>query len=278
VLQPDSPVPGDVVTARVEAVDPDGDELHLVHRWQVGGQRFEGESDTLVLPSGTKEAIIQVEVTAHDGELESAPRRASTRVPNRPPVITSLVMDPEAEITVEGELVASMRAEDADGDPVELVYTWYVNGDPIVAGGQTLPGASLERGDRVELEVVASDGDDESEPLRSAPVRVVNSAPRITSTPSQVDEGGSFVYQVQVEDPDQDRLLRFRLTRAPAGMQIDWLKGRVSWKPGQEQAGRHPVEIEVDDQAGGLATQEFELEVALDAEDPSPPTPAAPAP
>ena len=78
-----------------------------------------------------------------------------------------------------------------------------------------------------------------------------------------------------VEDADDDRRLRYRLLEGPTGMKLDWLSGKLTWAPSDAQAGTHAVEIEVDDLAGGKATQTFEIRVGF--EEPAP-TPAAPQP
>jgi hypothetical protein len=47
-------------------------------------------------------------------------------------------------------------------------------------------------------------------------------------------------------------------------MAVDVLFGMVTWTPADSQVGSHPVVIEVDDMAGGKATQSFEVRVAFD--------------
>lgn len=194
---------------------------------------------------------------------ESAPDRGVVQIENRPPVIDSLILDPAREITVQDTLSASARASDPDGDEVELRYTWLVNGTPVAERGSSLTAPHFARGDQIRLEVVASDGEDETDPVLSPEIAVLNSPPRIVSDPMGFDAAGAFRYAVQVEDADHDRRLRFRLVEGPSGMRIDWLKGTVLWEPEENQEGSHRVVIEVDDLAGGTTTQTFELEVVF---------------
>jgi hypothetical protein len=93
---------------------------------------------------------------------------------------------------------------------------------------------------------------------------VANASPVITSAPVGFGGDGAFRYQVAAEDPDGDRRLRYRLLDAPPGMAVDILFGMVTWTPADSQVGSHPVVIEVDDMAGGKATQSFEVRVAFD--------------
>jgi len=270
-IQPWEPVAGEPISALVDAADPDGDVVRLSYRWVVDGRRYDsGDRNSLLLPERSKGALVELEVVPNDGRLDGAPSHASVQVGNRPPSIVDLLVEPAPEATVEDELKASTRAEDPDGDPVEVRYRWLVNGRAVAATGNTLSSPHFRRGDRIELEAVAWDGDDESEPRLSAEIQVVNSPPRIVSTPEKVDEDGSFRYAVAVEDPDNDRRLRYRLLEGPEGMKLDWLSGRLVWTPSDGQDGSHAVVIEVDDLAGGKTTQTFQLKVSSKEPEPAP--------
>jgi hypothetical protein len=280
VIQPWDPVAGQLLTAVADAADPDGDPVRLTYHWSIDGSRYEsGESHTLVLPERSKGALVELQVVANDGRLDGQDgetSRARVRVENRPPSLLDLLIEPGLEITVEDELAANARAEDPDRDAVEVRYRWLVNGRPIGVEEDTLTSRHFRRGDSIQLEAVASDGDDESEPLLSPEIHVLNSVPRIVSTPEKLDEDGTFHYTVAVEDADDDRRLRYRLVEGPTGMTLDWLSGKLSWAPSDTQAGTHAVEVEVDDLAGGKATQAFEIQVGF--EKPEEQAPAAPQP
>jgi hypothetical protein len=194
-------------------------------------------------------------------------------------VLVDLLVEPARSVTVEHEVVASARAVDPDGDPVEFRYAWLVNGRRVDVHDAVLTQRHFARDDTVEVEVVVSDGDDETDPLRAPPITIQNSLPVITSTPKGFDGTGAFQYTPEVEDADGDLRLRFRLLEAPEGMKIDWLRGTVSWRPREDQAGVHRVDLEVDDNAGGVQTQSFVLDVHFEAlETEADPSPAAPAP
>jgi hypothetical protein len=283
-IRPWGPVAGELITAVASASDPDGDTVRLTYEWKIDGVRHaSGESDTLVLPERSKGALVELEVVANDGRVDGEASRVLVRVGNRPPTVVDVLLEPGLEITVEEELTASARLEDPDRDPLETRYRWLVNGRAVPVTESTLTRRHFRRGDRIQLETVAWDGDDESEPVRSPEVQVLNSAPRIVSTPEKIDDDGAFRYAVEVEDADEDRRLRYRLLEGPKGMTLDWLTGKLSWTPSDGQEGTHPVEIEVDDLAGGKATQSFEIQVGF--EEPAKPpaegsaqTPAAPKP
>lgn len=270
-LSPRNPRPGERIRARVEAHDPDGDAVHLRYEWRVRGERV-GDGPSLHPEGHPKGTVIELRVEPHDGDLEGAIETATVQIGNQPPVMVGIVLEPLGEVSVNHDVVASPRAIDPDGDALEFRYAWTINGEPGPGDEAVLPKEAFERGDRITLTVTADDGRDESEPLESQPFEVVNAAPAITSTPGGFGDDGAFRYQVAVSDPDGDRRLRYRLLEAPEGMTVDLLKGTVVWTPAESQTGSHPVVIEVDDMAGGRATQSFQVQVAFDG---SPPANAA---
>jgi hypothetical protein len=276
-IQPWEPVAGDLLTAVADAADPDGDPVRLTYHWAIDGRRYEsGERHTLVLPERSKGALVELEVVPNDGKLDGAASHAQVRVENQPPSLMDLLLEPGLEITVEDELTASARPLDPDRDPVEIRYRWFVNGRPIGVTENTLTNRHFRRGDSIQLEAVASDGDDESEPLLSPEIQVLNTPPRIVSTPEKIDEDGTFRYAVVVEDADDDRRLRYRLLEGPTGMKLDWLSGKLSWAPADDQEGTHAVEIEVDDLAGGKTSQTFEIQVGFEKPEEQAPAEQAP--
>ena len=271
-LDPSVPRPGEPLVATVSVSDPDEDPIKIGYRWRLDGQWTGTGGKTLHVPDTAKGALIDLEVVVSDGRSQALTAKLSARVTNRPPEMTSVLVEPAEGITATDDITASPRGSDLDGDRLEFEYTWRVNGNVVAEDGPVLSHARFRRGDTIELEVVASDGADESDPLRTPPLEIVNTPPRITSAPEGIDETGAFQYAVQVEDPDGDRK-RFKLLKAPTGMSIDFLNGKLSWDPQEKQSGKHAVEIEVDDLAGGKTTQAFDLEVEFEAPTP----PAAPA-
>jgi hypothetical protein len=273
-LEPASPRPGQRVSARVVADDPDGDPIRLDFRWRVAGRPVP-EADgrpSLHVEGGDRDASIEVSVVASDGRAQSDPATASAHVGNLPPTIVQVVLKPLGPVSAGHDVTASPRSTDPDGGEIDYRYRWSVNGEELPDVGATLAARHFSRGDRIELEVVASDGEDESAPVRSPPIEVVNAAPRIVSRPGRIGADGVFRYAVRVEDPDGDEGFRYRLLKGPSGMSIDPEQGELRWTPAFDAVGSHPVEIEVEDPHGGRATQSFALELLYGAE----PPPAAP--
>ncbi|MGV8075116.1 MAG: carboxypeptidase regulatory-like domain-containing protein [Syntrophobacteraceae bacterium] len=70
--------------------------------------------------------------------------------------------------------------------------------------------------------------------------------------------GSLYSYAVKGTDPNLDSL-SFSLTTAPEGMTIDPASGIIAWT--SSDGGLFPVRVEVTDGKGGMASQEFSIEV-----------------
>ena len=194
------------------------------------------------------------------GEAES--RTAVTVVANSPPRLHRIEIEPGAGIVAGAPIAVLPQADDPDGDALTFRYAWTVNDRSAREDGPVLETADLQRGDRVWVEVFATDGEDESETLATPALTIVNTPPRILSRPSEFSSDGGYRYQVRAEDPDGDSNLQFVLEEAPAGMSIDPVRGLISWIPEPGQAGTHAVSVFVDDLQGGRRRQAFEVEVS----------------
>ena len=273
-LEPSQPRPGERISARVLASDPEGDPITLQYQWKVDGRVTDEIGSSLhVEGSVGKGSRIEVAVAAYDGTNRSAEQRASATVGNLPPVLHGVIIEPLGEINAGHDVVAIPKASDADGDPLSFEYRWAVNRVTVGDEGNRLAASNFERGDEITLVLTASDGMSTSEPLASDPIPVVNAAPKINSTPGGFDDLGRFTYEIEAVDPDGDSTFRYRMLDGPAGMEIDIVDGAVHWVPTESQAGRHPVKIEVKDAKGAVATQSFVMEV--DFEDVPETSPAA---
>jgi hypothetical protein len=260
-LDPRDPLPGSEVRATVRAVDPEGDELSFAYEWRLDGERQPADGPALRLEHASKGQELEVRVRASDGESESQIGLATATLSNRRPEILGLRVDPLQEVPRGGTVVVSPHARDADGDSLEFSFHWTVNGRALEEQGESLSTEGLARGDEILVEVVASDGEEESARFASAPVRVGNAPPEIVSSPGSGFEGGVFRYRLEATDPDGDRGLRFRLLSGPEGMTVDPVLGEVHWKPRRDQTGTHTVDVAVEDPSGGAGAQKFEVTV-----------------
>ena len=261
-LTPQDPVPGDLILPEITVENADEEEVSLTYIWRVDGERV-ATGDSYKISERTSDTLIELQVIAHAGHYSSDPVTAYVRVGNRAPSISSIALQPSLTPTILDEIKAIPRGEDPDGDPIDFIYHWSVNGSRIDYLGPELPKMRFRRGDKIDLDVVATDGNLDSEPMSAPTIVIVNAEPVIVSVPTEMNENGTFQYNVVVEDAD-DRMLRYALLEKPDGMTIDWLGGAVQWKPTDKQAGKHTVKLEVDDQNGGKTTQVFTLDVTIE--------------
>jgi hypothetical protein len=249
------------VRAVVDASDPDDDPVELDYAWRFAGKTLRSDGPSVEMPTGARGARLEVRVTASDGKAQSASVQASAQIANAKPRLVEVMLDPADEVARGDAVSASARAGDPDGDPLEFEYSWAVNGRWLARGERSFSTGGLKRGDRIRARVVASDGERKSDPIESAEVRVANAPPRIVSSPPGQLADGEFRYQLEAEDPDGDRTLRFRLLEGPAGMAVDPVRGVVRWKPGANQVGSHPVDLAVEDPMGAASAQRFEITI-----------------
>ena len=262
-LNPSQPVSGSAIEAVVTTSDPDGDFVRVHYEWRVNGEVIEaGGRGAVQLPALTRGDRVEVIARASDGRLESEPERARATVGNRPPVIQFLYVTPNNKHIRRGDVLTAVpEAVDPENDRLDFTYAWTVNG--AEAGeGRTFDTKTLRRGDKVGLEVVASDGEAKSLPMQLQPIELANSPPVIKEMPVLEHAGNTLRYQFEAEDPEGDHNLRFFLEDAPPGMEIDALSGVLTWTPAAGQTGQHKVQVGVKDSEGDATKFEWEVSVA----------------
>ena len=270
-IEPREPVAHERLRAVARVNEPDGDPVTVGYVWSIDGRALEATGAEMNAGPVARDTVISVVATASDGRDESEPVEDAVKVRNQRPVITRLDVDPVGAVTRGRPVVAKAEARDGDGDRLEFTYEWNVNGDVIRNDAPTLDTLQLKKGDRIQVQVWASDGRDRSEGIYSAAVAIDNGVPEILSSPGGLGPDGVFRYAVEAKDPDGDRNLRYQLREGPPRMLMDPISGELTWKPSVADAGVHPVEIVVVDSEGGEVNQTFELTVSSEA-------PAAPAP
>lgn len=104
------------VLAKVNAIDPDRDEIHYSYRWWRNDKQVkDGEESALDTTGFGRKDVVVVEVTARDQEAAAAPvRSAPSALGNSPPLIVS---NPPA-LTNREQYVYLVQAKDVDGDTI----------------------------------------------------------------------------------------------------------------------------------------------------------------
>jgi hypothetical protein len=264
VLQPEAPLPGQRIEARVEASDPDGDPIRVELEWRQGGRVIAKGPRTTLEPEGlVKGEELMVIATASDGRDTSDPVRESVTVGNTAPLISAFYLTPDGEIGPGQEVGTAPQALDADGDELEYEFEWLLNGEVVRnANGPTFATDDLRRGDRLQARVRVSDGEAWSPVAESMTLTLANRPPRILEPPALERVAGGVRGTLEAEDPDGDRTLRFRVVAGPPGLGVDSVTGVMSFKPPPGTVGTQAVEIAVADAYGAESALRFELTVS----------------
>ena len=235
--------------------------LYIAVKWFRNDQEIHNYNDPTLIPAKFRKGDrIHAEVNLLGPDaLEQPVVTRPVHILNTPPTIVeaSTVLKTEPSDVIK----ARVNAVDADADRIRYRYRWFRNGAEI--GGQTkaaLDVAKCSMGDEVYAEIVALDGEDESPPFKSEPIKLGSNAPQITSQPPQsFTDDRRYVYQVVATAPDPNSLT-FDLLKAPAGMTIDET-GRIDWPLPEAQLGSrdYDIVVRVSDPTGGEAYQEFSL-------------------
>ena len=129
-LTPRDPVPGDVILPEITVENADEEEVSFAYIWRVDGERV-ATGDSYKISERTSDTLIELQVIAHAGHYSSDPVTAYVRVGNRAPSINSIALQPSLTPTILDEIKAIPRAEDPDGDPIDFIFRWSVNGSRI---------------------------------------------------------------------------------------------------------------------------------------------------
>jgi hypothetical protein len=211
-----------------------------------------------VLPgrNGVRGDLITVVVRAGGREITD-----SVAIVNSPPEVTRVGLESN-QIFRGRDIVALPESVDIDDDLVDFHYLWFIDGEPAQdQTSDTLPGDQFRKGNTVALKVIPFDGQAEGSPFISDVITIPNGPPRFLSQPPKQFTGLEYRYQIQAEDPDEDRL-SFSLERGPEGMVIDPETGLLLWPLSGTSMGEVEVSISVTDEEGLWARQEFTIQLA----------------
>jgi hypothetical protein len=248
--------------ARIEAIVDGPRAGRTTFEWWRDGERIDGADGPTLAPTRfSKGQTIAVVVRPADPAATGPVWSDTIVVENTPPRIAGVTLQLAAASDL-SEVRAVIEASDPDGDALAHAVRWFRNGVRIegAAAGPVLAMAGLQRGDRIEAEVVATDGEADSPPARSEPLRIENLPPRFTSQPrAPRADDAAFAYRPEAVDPDGDPL-RFELVEAPDGMTLAD-DGTIVWPlpSGEARARHHPVRVRVSDARGGESVQAFSL-------------------
>lgn len=248
----------------IQSQDSDGDVVKYRYQWIKNDVELSGETGN-VLRAGNfrKGDILQVKVIPSDGKEDGKPFLSNpAKILNAAPAVTEVWIEPQTP-RIQNDLTVRQKTTDADGDSIFFSYQWEKNGVALMdERKETLERTRFKKGDSISVTVVPDDREIMGTPKKSNPVRISNSPPVIVSSPPSSIEGTRYVYQVKVNDPDNDQIT-FGLKSGPKSMKIDRESGLIHWQIRREDKGTHSIEIEVSDNEGARSIQQYTLAIEV---------------
>ncbi len=217
--------------------DDDDDPQQLITSWMVNGREV---SRAPSIDGGLfdKGDSVACTLTPSDGEAEGVPRSSEgLTVLNSPPALSVLQIEPREPTVRDALTLVAADLADDDGDPVELAFTWWVDGAEV-SRGETIDGGLFAKGQTVQAGVVARDSEGAEAELRSEPVLVADAPPEILELWLEPTAPGTDdLVQVHAEtwDPDGDSV-GFTATWTVDGVSAassDTIDGGSSFERGQ---------------------------------------------
>jgi len=195
---------------------------------------------------------------ASDSPIPRAYTAPKERGSNRAPRIVSARLDPERPTPGDNVRVVA-EVEDPEGDKVWLAYTWWLDGEKLEGlDAPRLLLRGVEKGVPLAVEIVASDGKDQSSAER-IDATVGNTVPEIASVklePEKVVAGDQpIVVRPEASDSDGDAV-RFTYAWKVNGRRMDEEGATLSTK-GLRRGDRVQVSVTATD--GESESPAFEL-------------------
>jgi hypothetical protein len=235
----------------------------LLYQWHRNGVLIPGvTSNHLPKQHFGKGDLIFVQVSNPKGVDQTSKIKSDpVSILNTPPRVLSVSFKPEQPRSGQ-PIEAAVQGLDYDEDSLEYAFRWYKNEQEIE--GETssvLEPEHFKKGDRIQVEVKAFDGENEGDSFSASPLIVLNTPPIITSKPPfSMGDNGEYQYTIQAEDPDGDNVF-FEMVKGPEGMAMDSQRGSLSWKPSPNEIGTHSIEIAAVDPDGAKGIQKYDLEI-----------------
>ncbi len=200
VLAPESPTTTDDLVATVEAEDVDDDDVTLNIHWFADDVEVPSLAGGLTVPASLtrSQQVWRVEVKPADVESEGTMASAQTKIDNTAPELDEVLIFPYEPVHGDTLATGLVGLYDADGDALEVTYTWMANGRVVATDtttGTSYYTGEVEKGYQFSVSAQASDGFTTSPLVTSDVVTVINSAPTATGatlSPTAVYEGSTL--------------------------------------------------------------------------------------
>ncbi|MFT5455062.1 MAG: arylsulfatase B [Myxococcota bacterium] len=222
VISPGAPTSGDDLVASANASDAEDDPVTVAWSWTVDGEPSDIVGPIVTAAATAKDQLWEVRAVPNDGFDDGLAVRSTVVVGNLPPVVSSVILSPDVP-DAGTSIVAAVSVSDPDDDPVDLLFSWTVDGEVVQESeSDSLAPGAFARDQAVVVTVTPSDPLQSGAPVASDAVTVRNAVPRILSIMLDADEVDQDdvigIDAVVSEDADGDEVtwsVQWQLDGAP---------------------------------------------------------------
>ena len=166
------------------------------------------KSATSLKWSGILLAILLAGCDSESNQSGAIPGSGVSQSGNPPPVIQQAAVFP-TPLILSGPVAVQIEADNTGRNPLTFRYQWLINGYRV--DGEihpTLSPARLKLGDKVEVEIIAADGQTSGKPYRTEPAIVGNTPPEVVkvSIESTGSDRSTMHALAEGVDVDQDAI------------------------------------------------------------------------
>lgn len=273
---------GDLYRYDVKVYDPDNDTLSYALLSAPDGMTIQPELGIIIwVPNQSQIGISYVilRVTDGHGGMATQSFKVTVTPPNTAPIITTDSLP--SNILAASPFAAVISAQDAEGD--EITFSLGTGAPSGLSINRTTgllqwtPALSDISETPYEITVIAADryGLTDSKTYSVKVVETLpNENPVITSSPrTRTRLDLPYAYIVEAQDPNGDPITYSVALAGGAPLPGDMAiseNGVLTWTPGAENLGENRIVVTVSDGRGGVAAQEFTLEVVADIDNTAP--------
>jgi hypothetical protein len=209
-ISPSYPTTVDPLLCTSIGTDIDSDDINFTYVWIKNGALLQ-ESTSTLNTSLNVDDVISCQTTPNDGLEDGSQMTTEVTVINSPPVINLLTLEPTTVYSTTN-LQAVISTSDVDGDGVSLIYEWYVDGAVVQQGtDDSLNGLNyFDFGQDIFVTATPFDGRVSGDPITSATLDVLNSAPTIENHQILSNDlfhlGSHLECSALIQDDDNDPL------------------------------------------------------------------------
>ncbi|MFK7929674.1 MAG: hypothetical protein AB8H79_15890 [Myxococcota bacterium] len=165
--------------------DPDGDTLTESYAWTVNGSSVGGTGSTLAGTSFKKGEKVAYTLTVSDGSLSDSQAAPGLTVLNSAPTKPGIKLN-STKVVDSADIYCdvSSASTDADGDSIEYVFEWEVDGKAwggsttkTTHAGDTIDADDTLPGEKWTCSAYATDGSDDSGTVTTSAAQVSNEFP-----------------------------------------------------------------------------------------------------